>query len=170
MHPQPASQNALRHGLASGTLLIPGEDPEEFAQLLKGLIGEWAPATPTETLHVENMARHQWLVERACLLQSKLLAKADVTELPPSLAVLLRYQTTNERAFVRAQKTLEAMQQTRKQQDAPPEEDFVSQNPFLFRPLPPRDYEKDLEMLRKLRDERAPQAAPTPKVARQAAG
>ena len=164
-----SSQNSLRHGLASGTLLIHGEDPEEFALLLQGLIDEWSPATPTEKIQVENMARHQWLVERACLLQSKILTTVDVAALPPSFAVMLRYQTTNERAFVRAQKTLEAMQQTRKQQDAPPETEFVSQNPFLFKPLPPRDYEKDLEMLRKLRADRDPKPASSPKVATQGA-
>ncbi len=151
-----SSKNAIRHGLASGTLIMPGESQADFDALLQGLLEEWSPATQTERLHVENMARHQWLVERACRLQGELLAVSDVSALPPSFAVLLRYQTANERAFVRAQKTLEAMQDLRKQQ-------FVSQNaempalPFFV--PPPRDYAKDLEMLRQLREERAPKAA-----------
>ena len=33
-----SSQNALRHGLASGTILIPGEDPEQLAALQQALI------------------------------------------------------------------------------------------------------------------------------------
>ena len=136
-----SSKNSLRHGLASGRLLIAGEDPEEFALLLKNLLEEWSPATQTEQLHVENMARHQWLVERACQLQSRLLYANDVSELPPSFTLLIRYQTTNERAFIRAQKVLEAMQQTRKQQAAKPQEEFVSQNNLLPKSATQRDLE-----------------------------
>ena len=114
-----SSQNALRHGLAAGRLLIPGEDPAEWQTLLADLTGEWEPTTATERILVEDMARHHWLLERAIRLQSEALAAAQPGEIPQTFAVLLRYQTTNERAFSRALHSLEALHKTRR--------DFVSQ-------------------------------------------
>ena len=121
-----SSQNELRHGLASGTILIPGEDPEEFAALEQGLLAQYQPADLTETLLVNDMARHHWLKDRAIRLQGEALATANPGELPASFSVLLRYQTTNERAFHKALATLQSL---RKQQltTQKQEKQFVSQ-------------------------------------------
>ena len=108
-----SSQNSLKHGLASGTLLLPGEDPAELEALRQSLIAEHAPVTATETLLVQDMARHHWLMDRAMRLQADALMKDDMAK----LALLLRYQTTNHRAF---HKSLTALQLLRKQ--------FVSQS------------------------------------------
>ncbi len=143
-----SSQNALRHGLASGTLLIPGEDPEQFAALRDGLFTHYQPAGVIETLLVEDMARHHWLKDRALRLQGEALAIAPPGEIPASFAVLLRYQTTNERAFHKALATLEAL---RHQQLAisKTQQQFVSQqrrreddeltrsiNAYIYSPMP----------------------------------
>ena len=147
-----SSRNALTHGLASGTLFIEGEDQSEYQSLIANLLEEWQPATPTEHLLVHNMAKHHWLVERAIRLRGEALATAAPGTLPASFAVLLRYQTTNERAFTRAQKSLEEMQQTRRE--------FVSQKAgavekqrykkalaSLTAPLPRPDYDKIIERM-----------------------
>ena len=132
-----SSQNALRHGLASGTLLIPGEDPAAWNSLLAGLLEEWTPRTPTERLLVEDLAKHHWLKERALHLQSEALAACAPGTLPPDFALLLRYQTTNERAFTRALHALQALQRQRRE--------FVSQTheaqiiTRLTAPFPPFD-------------------------------
>ncbi len=143
-----SSQNALRHGLASGTILIPGEDPEEFAALQDGLLDQYQPADLTEKILVNDMARHHWLKDRAMRLQGEALAIAQPGELPPTFSVLLRYQTTNERAFHKALTTLQAL---RKQQvtDNKQQNRFVSQqkkqsendlnaaiNAYIYGPLP----------------------------------
>jgi hypothetical protein len=39
--------NAQKHGLFARPLIIPGEDPREFDQILAELIAEWKPAGPT---------------------------------------------------------------------------------------------------------------------------
>lgn len=79
-----SSRNAFRHGLASGALLMPGEDPAEFESLLAGLLEDWEPDSNTERLLVHNMAKHQWLVDRAIRLQGEALAASpDPTMLPP---------------------------------------------------------------------------------------
>jgi len=54
MHP------ALKHGVYSGTALLPGEDPGEFELLHNKLIAEFAPAGPFEQDIVANMARLIW--------------------------------------------------------------------------------------------------------------
>ena len=105
-----SSRNALKHGLASGTILIPGEDPDEYDALLEALLDQYTPANITEELLVHAMAKHHWLKDRALRLQGSALAAAQPGELPATFSVLLRYQTTNERAFHKALATLIAMQ------------------------------------------------------------
>lgn len=133
-----SSQNALRHGLASGTILIPGEDPEQLATLQQALIEQHKPATAVEELLVHDMATNHWLKDRAIRLQGEALAIAQPGELPATFLVLLRYQTTNERAFHKALATLQAIQKEARII----QEQFVSQadrTEFmskLFAPLP----------------------------------
>ncbi len=69
-----SSRNSLKHGLASGTLLIPGEDPAAFDALLHDLLEEHQPAGTTEDLLVHEMAQSFWLAQRAIRLQSECFA------------------------------------------------------------------------------------------------
>jgi len=108
-----SSQNSLKHGLASGTLLLPDEDPAAFEAFHQSLIADQAPNGATEELLVQDMAKHHWLMDRAIRLQSEALQSDDM----PKFALFLRYQTTNHRAF---HKSLTALQLIRKQ--------FVSQS------------------------------------------
>jgi hypothetical protein len=127
-----SSQNALKHGLASGTLFIPGEDPAEYDSLLKSLLHDQSPVGENEALLVRDMATATWLKDRAIRLQTAAFANlaahpgtsAVTSVVPPELSVLIRYQTTNERAYHRAFKTLADL---RKQRLAATRE-FVSQN------------------------------------------
>ena len=161
-----SSQNALRHGLASGKLLIHGEDPAEFQSLLDGLIEDWQPDSATERLLVQNMAKYQWLVDRAIRLQGEALAASqDPTILPPSFAVLLRYQTTNERAYYRAQKSLEewthARQQFVSQENRQAAKAFENELMALAaHPFPPSRMDEYFEKLRAEREAKG-RAAPT---------
>jgi len=118
-----SSQNALRHGLASGTIIIPGEDPEAFQSFAASLKKDYAPANTIEEVLVADMARHHWLKDRAMRLQDEGIANVSAGQLPDNFAVLLRYQTTNERAFHKAFATLTTLQNQRKSE----QRDFVSQ-------------------------------------------
>ena len=135
---KPASQNALKHGLASSTILIPGENPEELHALEIALFDQYKPANPIESLLVTDMVKHHWLKDRALRLQGEALATAAPGELPATFPVLLRYQTTNDRAFYKALNTLQLAQMERfAQEDA-----VVSQNHQMemlgrmFAPIP----------------------------------
>ena len=107
-----SSGNSLKHGLASGRVIIPGEDPAEFEALLSGLLTEHAPATETESLLVRQMAQSWWLTQRAIRIQNQAFTETRVDT--HKLALFLRYQTTHERAFYRAFNSLIKLQKERR--------------------------------------------------------
>ena len=47
-----SSQNSLKHGLASGTLLIAGEDPAGYDALVADFIRQHHPQTPGEEIAI----------------------------------------------------------------------------------------------------------------------
>lgn len=98
-----SASNNFRHGLASGRLIISGEDPADFDTLVEGLRAEYNPATQTEDQLVLRMAQHFWLSQRAIRLQNDALL-AGYT--PDKLALLLRYQTSNDRGYHQCLATL----------------------------------------------------------------
>jgi len=89
-----SSCNNFRHGFTGAFFVLPGENQSDFDQLLEALRAEHQPSTPTESLLVESMAQHYWLKQRAIRLQS-----AHVESDEKQLALYLRYQSTNDRAF-----------------------------------------------------------------------
>jgi hypothetical protein len=123
--------NHLSHGFTSSTArLIPGENEEELKALLADLMDEYQPATPTEQILVEKMCQNQWLSGRAFRLQSDAFTtggrggyfavKLTITK---DLGVLIRYQTSAERAFHQAHKELVTAQEQREKSEI----DFESQ-------------------------------------------
>jgi hypothetical protein len=120
-----SAENALRHGLASGRLIIPGECKAEYDALEADLLKRHRPADITETLLVQEMAQSYWLKERAIRLQAKAFGESDTT--PKDLALLMRYQITNQRAFHTALNTLTKLQNQRKKDEI----GFESQKQYL---------------------------------------
>src|SRR5579871_6217347 len=115
------SQNALRHGLASQTTVLPNENPEEFRELRDALFDEYDPSGPTETLLVEQMAMAAWRLRRLRAVETGLFAlrmaqlPRDENDLDPrsrayaydasgsrAIDSLTRYETRIERSFYRA--------------------------------------------------------------------
>jgi hypothetical protein len=110
-----SSQNGLKHGLASSTLIIQGENAEAFDILLAGLLAEHKPQTLTETLLVQDMAKYHWLIDRALGLQSEVVETTlrIAGQIAPQLGLLIRYQTANERAFQKAYAMLNTLRKAR---------------------------------------------------------
>ncbi len=134
-----SSRNSFKHGLASGQVIVPGEDGAAFENLLNDLLQEHQPANVTEQLLVKEMAQSHWLTQRALRLQNECFTAEGVDG--NRLALFLRYQTTHQRAFFKALSNLRALKkdaargfvsQPRPQarqfvRQNPPEQDFVSQ-------------------------------------------
>jgi hypothetical protein len=122
-----SSMNHFQHGLTGSVFyFIHGEDPEEFDHVLTGLRYEHQPATMTESILVEKMARSYWLSQRALKLQNSCLADDELTfdEQHKQLSLYLRYQTTHDRAFQRSLTGLLKLRAERRKAEI----GFVSQN------------------------------------------
>src|SRR5579862_4476235 len=95
------SQNAFKHGLRSRRVLLPDEDPREYAELYAGLISEWQPETQTEADLVERMAIAKWKVLRC----EDLEANYDLNLIfvnPTGAAPMFQQQDRQDRAYDRA--------------------------------------------------------------------
>ncbi len=103
-----ASRNSFKHGLASGQILVPGEDPAEFATLLANLMDNHQPANATEEILVREMVDAHWLIARASRLQANCFSNGEIDT--KALALFMRYRATYERAFYKALNTLLKLQ------------------------------------------------------------
>ncbi len=117
-----SSRNATKHGLASGQLIVPGEDPAEFDSLLAALLEDHQASGETEQLLIKEMAQSHWLAQRAIRLQNGCFTEEGVNE--KSLSLFLRYFTTHNRAFHKALADLQRSQKERRKQ----ERGFVSRS------------------------------------------
>lgn len=107
-----SSRNSTKHGLASGVLLIPGENAADFDALLADLLDDHQPANRTETLLINQMAQSYWLEQRALRLQNDCFTSIGVDQ--KGLALYLRYAITHQRAFHKALADLQRLQKERK--------------------------------------------------------
>ena len=109
-----SSRNHLTHGFHGAFCVLPSENGDLFTELCDNLLAEHAPATATERLLVVDMARHYWLTQRALRLQESCFQlDLDDRELEKKLALYIRYQTTNQRAFHRCLADLLKLQKLR---------------------------------------------------------
>jgi hypothetical protein len=121
------SMNSLRHGLRARTIVLPSENPEDFHQLCDDLEAEWQPQSRTEQFYVEQMAVSQWKLTRmevgeVGVFQEDSPAKTQI----PLLDRLWQAQCRMERSYARAQRELERLQKSRRQQVRQPEEPAVT--------------------------------------------
>src|SRR5882724_9651302 len=108
--------NALRHGLRARTVVLPGEQPEEFQQLCDDLEAEWRPKSRTEQFYVEQMAVSQWKLNRMEMAELSVFGQtSDSKTQVPLLNRLWQSQNRAERAYARAQRELERLQYSRSQ-------------------------------------------------------
>ncbi len=112
-----AALNNTRHGLAGAFRVLPTERQSDFDKLVAILRDEHQPATFTEATLVEAMAQHHWLRQRALHLEASCYdpATGQIVD-QKQLALLLRYQTTHERAFHKAMNDLLKLKAARQKQ------------------------------------------------------
>ena len=91
-----SSQNRIAHGLTGRHIVLPGEDPAEFDNLLEALWSEHQPDTPTEEILVEEMAHARWKTLR--MFRRGMHQTADLD----GLTKFERYEATARRAFYKA--------------------------------------------------------------------
>jgi len=75
-----SSLNAVRHGLLSNTLVLPGESEERFLQLLAELLEEHCPSNRTQLKLVENLAVAEWRRSRLLGVETAGIAEEIYTQ------------------------------------------------------------------------------------------
>jgi hypothetical protein len=116
---QRSSLNALRHGLTARAAVLPTEDPEAYQRHIQQFLDEYAPATPTETQLVHEIANTAWRLNRIPFLEAELL---DATQtmapnpqsLIPQLATLGLHGSRLSRQFQKAIEQLREIQEDRR--------------------------------------------------------
>jgi len=104
-----AARNRSLHGLRSRNLLLPTEDPNEFAASLAALRSEFQPANPYEDLLVCQLAAAHWRLRRVPRLETGVFT-AGLSNQPGALdkwghnffGTLIRCQNSALRAFYKA--------------------------------------------------------------------
>jgi len=128
-----SSCNALKHGLDAASLVIPGEDPAEFAALREQYYAELDPYGPLEASLVQTLILSDWQQRRYRRIESALLGylmsqrgadphalAAAYAEAPaghPLHRVARRLETATRNWF-RAHKELRALQGERRTAEA----------------------------------------------------
>jgi hypothetical protein len=114
-----SSQNAIRHGLLSECVVLPGESVDSFAELLAQHIERFDPLDGVEFGMIEEMAAAYWRLRRSWAIENSLMADALAAQPPgddvaritaafrrqaasPELALLHRYETRLHLMYQRA--------------------------------------------------------------------
>ena len=119
--------NGLRHGLRARTVVLPGENPEEFQQLCDDLETEWQPESRTEQFYLEQMAISQWKLTRIELAEKSIALQESAAKIQiPLLDRLWQSQCRLERSYARAQRELQRLQKSRLPVDQPGESDSAN--------------------------------------------
>jgi hypothetical protein len=117
------SMNSLRHGLRARTVVLPGEDLQEFQQLCDDLEVEWQPQSRSEQFYLEQMAVSQWKLVRLEVGEVNIFKNPDSPQNQvPLLDRFWQAQCRLERSFTRGQHELERLQASRRNQAPQPEE------------------------------------------------
>ena len=142
-----SSLNALRHGLTSQNVLIPGEDPKIYDAHVAALYDEHNPQTQTESIQVQLLADLSWRLLRVATMESNLLdqninystyddqnSRVDAFDkLTRSLANLSLHSQRLSRQFDKTLLELRNLQKTRpRPSGAHPPTDALSRDGFVF--------------------------------------
>jgi hypothetical protein len=103
---------ALKHGVYSGTALLPGEDPDEFEKLRKSLIADVAPAGPLEEDIVATIARLVWRKQNLSSYRLAGLAKRRTSAIHRKIVPQNPYGVTTVVLDTRDPEKVEAAEKT----------------------------------------------------------
>lgn len=127
---QNSKQNALKHGIFSKVVLLRDEPQAELDSLLGGLRIDLEPEGELEDRLVDKLVIVAWRLRRLIIafgerpLNLERMSPVDVVSITnygaPTLELLLRYESSLERAFDRTLGQLERRQRIRKGEPVPP--------------------------------------------------
>ena len=132
--------NGLRHGLRARTVILPGENADDFHQLCDDLEAEWRPQSRTEHFYLEQMAISQWKLTRIERAEKRIALEDCATQIQvPLLDRLWQAQCRLERSYARAQRELQRLQKSRLPVDPPNQDDSENWETLSFNWYNPED-------------------------------
>jgi hypothetical protein len=138
--------NALIYGLRARTLIIPGENQEEYQQSHDTLITELQPIGEIERMQVQQMAIAHWILARIAYVESQVYQEDVPVERQLSLLRQVGTERTRlERSFYTALHELQRLQEKReakaeKQAQAAAQTKPIAKPPDHRQPEPPPAY------------------------------
>jgi hypothetical protein len=148
-----SSQNSLKHGLNSSRVVLEHESQEEYDELEASIANRFKPADTIEGELVKEMAESRWRLRRVAEMESALIARAirrQMEELGPdadpaearalayadvaeskSFRSLGRHQAQLRRAYEKAWKELERIQDDRIREEQGDENSKCENEPNL---------------------------------------
>ncbi len=115
-----SSQNGRSHGCCSNTLILSGEDPEEYEQIKEGWFTDYNPGSFAPLTLVLNVVKAQWFMlrnQRRCSeFEISLAEKSPIDWTDKdhrNLTNFMRYRTAAELIFNRCFNDLEKYRSTR---------------------------------------------------------
>jgi hypothetical protein len=138
--------NALIYGLRARTLIIPGENQEEYQQSHDTLVSELQPIGEVERMQIQQMAIAHWLLARIAYGESRIYQEDVVIERQLSLLRQVGTERTRlERSFYTALHELQRLQEKReakaeKQAQAAAAQTKPAAKPPARQPEPPPAY------------------------------
>src|SRR6476619_1718939 len=88
---QTSSRNAIRHGLTSTQIVLPGEDQSAYEELLRGMHQSYATANEAERVLVDQIAANAWRLMRAQRVETAFFAKLAEGAEDPAEAIALAF-------------------------------------------------------------------------------
>ena len=120
--------NALHHGLRARTVVLPGENREDFDQILAGLQAQYQPQSPAEQYLVDQAAIAQWKLVRAEVFEADCYAEAKSANARAAIfGRMTQFQCRLERAYFKAYKELDRIKTAREKQSEQPKQPEQSQ-------------------------------------------
>jgi hypothetical protein len=104
--------NALKHGMDAASIVIPGEDPDDYAALAAHYHHDFRPQSSSESFHVDTMLRADWQKRRLLRVEAD-LHRTLLAESPgASLAAALLSDSPAAKLLARVQRQIAAFERT----------------------------------------------------------
>ena len=107
-----SAMNALKHGLSSKQVVLPGEDPEAFERLRADYSKRFRPQGDAEHELVETIAAASWRLKRIIRIENALFDDENADALK-ALSLLVRYENSLNRTYDQSMKRLKELQENR---------------------------------------------------------
>lgn len=119
--------NAVKHGLSSTRLILPGENAADWESFRQAIVDDRAPVGPVETVLAERVAWAAWRLRRILSFEEAVLTERQHLEMisarllpsPNHLDTIIRWEAHLNRQLYQALHELEALRAARRGQPAP---------------------------------------------------